>query len=331
MKRLARLIAVTLSIALVITSVGFGNLTTVHAKGAVKSVKVKGAKKKMTFKVGDVKTYKVKVKAKKGKTKFSVKSSNKKVVAAKKKGKKIILIALSVGKAKVTVKSKSNKKKKYVIKINVVSGTAPKTTTTKKIEPTVAPTTAEQTVAPTTEPVPTVAPTTTVGPTTTKADVTTTAKTPTTAEPTTPKDTTTAEPTTPKDTTTAAPTTTTEETTTEESSTQEETTSPIPRPTEVEGFLVTAISSDKVTFTWSQNDEQALSGQVYNVYLDGAFFYTYSAPENVTINDLSDGVHTIKVTAFLNDFETVGVSEGKKRTIPVQGGSAGGMPYRPYC
>ncbi len=118
---MARTISMILTIALVITSTGFANLQNVEAKSAVKSIKVKGAKKNLTLKVGDKKTYKVKVKAKKKNNKFSAKSSNKKVVSVKKKGSKITIMAVAVGNAKVTVKAKSNKKKKYVINIKVVS------------------------------------------------------------------------------------------------------------------------------------------------------------------------------------------------------------------
>ena len=116
MKKLIKMLSVVMVVALAFTTMGFANLSQVHAKSTVKSVKVKKAKKNLTLKVGEKKTYKVKVKAKKGKTNFKVKSSNKKVLSVKKKGKKITLSALKAGKAKVTVSSKTDKKKKYVNK-----------------------------------------------------------------------------------------------------------------------------------------------------------------------------------------------------------------------
>ena len=189
MRKLFKVLSVIMVVALTFTSVGFANLKKVEAKSAVKSVKVKNAKKKLTLTVGDKKTFKVKVKAKKGKTKFKVKSSNKKVVKVKKKGKKITLTALKVGKAKVTVRSKTDKKKKYVIKVTVIAKQQAETTKAKETTKEVQPTTKEMestTVAPTVEPT-TEAPVT-VEPTTEAPTVEPTTEAPTeapTVEPTT--------------------------------------------------------------------------------------------------------------------------------------------------
>ncbi len=119
MKKIFRVLSIVMVMALALTSISFASLNQVDAKSVVKSLKVKGAKKKLTLKVGKNKTYTVVVKAKKGKTGFTVKSSNKNVVSVKKKGKKITLKALKRGSAKVTVKAKADKKKKYTIKVNV--------------------------------------------------------------------------------------------------------------------------------------------------------------------------------------------------------------------
>ena len=145
MKKYLKLASIVMAFVMVITSVAFVSATNLQAKSKVKSITVKGAKKNMTFKVGESKKFKVKVKAKKGKTGFTVKSSDKAVVKVKKKGKKITVKALKVGNAKVTVRSKKNKKKKYVIKITVTDGKTVQPTV-KPAEPTAKP--EETTVAP---------------------------------------------------------------------------------------------------------------------------------------------------------------------------------------
>ena len=91
----------------------------VSAKSKVKSVRIKGNPKKVTLKVGDKKTYKVKIRAAKGCKGFKVKTSNKKVVKVTKKKNKITVKALKRGKAKVTVLSKKNTRKKYKLIITV--------------------------------------------------------------------------------------------------------------------------------------------------------------------------------------------------------------------
>ena len=80
MKKYLKIASIAMAFIMVITSVAFINTTSLEAKSKVKSITVKGAKKNLYLKVGDKKTYKVKVKAKKGKTGFSVKSSNKTIV-----------------------------------------------------------------------------------------------------------------------------------------------------------------------------------------------------------------------------------------------------------
>ncbi len=87
----------------------------VYAKSS--AIKVLKAKKSFKMTQGESKTFYVKTKKKY--SKFTVKSSNKKVIKATKKGKTITLKALKKGKSKVTVKSKKNKKVKYVMNITV--------------------------------------------------------------------------------------------------------------------------------------------------------------------------------------------------------------------
>ena len=142
MKKYSRIISLIIIVALTFASVNVFDITKVEAKkSVVKSLKVKGAKKTLSLNIGNKKTYKVVVKAKKKKNAFKVKSSNPGVVSVTKKGKKITLKANKAGKAKVTVSAKYNKKKKYVIAVTVVGKTNPSTkpseeTTTQPVETT---------------------------------------------------------------------------------------------------------------------------------------------------------------------------------------------------
>ncbi len=92
------------------------------AKAKVSSVKVKNVKKKkLTLVKGKTFTLKTKVTVKPNKAKYkkvTYKSSKKKIVSVSKKGK---LKALKEGKAKITIKSKINKKKKVTITVTVKS------------------------------------------------------------------------------------------------------------------------------------------------------------------------------------------------------------------
>lgn len=115
------------------------------AKAKVKSVTIKNVKKKLTLKKGDFFKLKVSVKVKPNKAKYkkvTYKSSKKKVVKVSSKGK---LTACQAGTAKITVRSKTNKKKKTVITVVV------KNVRTENKGQGVAPT-ANATVSPTKQP-----------------------------------------------------------------------------------------------------------------------------------------------------------------------------------
>lgn len=115
------------------------------AKAKVKSVTIKNVKKKLTLKKGDSFKLKVSVKVKPNKAKYkkvTYKSSKKKVVKVSSKGK---LTAGQAGTAKITVRSKTNKKKKTVITVVV------KNVRTENKGQGVAPT-ANATVSPTKQP-----------------------------------------------------------------------------------------------------------------------------------------------------------------------------------
>ena len=118
MKRFKKVISILLVFALVFTSMITFNAKTTEAK--VKSIKV--ASKKVTLIEGQSKNVKVKVKVtKKTSKKFTAKSSNKKVATVKVKKGKVVITGKKAGTAKVTVKSKANKKKKKTIKVTVKS------------------------------------------------------------------------------------------------------------------------------------------------------------------------------------------------------------------
>ena len=107
MKKYSRIISLIIIVTLTFASVNVFDITKVEAKkSVVKSLKVKGTKKTLSLNIGNKKTYRVVVKAKKKKNAFKVKSSNSGVVSVTKKGKKITLKANKAGKAKVTVSAK---------------------------------------------------------------------------------------------------------------------------------------------------------------------------------------------------------------------------------
>lgn len=124
------------------------------AKATVKSVTITNAKKKLTMKKGASFKLKVSVKVKPNKAKYkkvTYKSSKKKVVKVSANGK---LTACQIGTAKITVRSKTNKKKKAVLTV-VVGKKAP---VDKKTQDVTAAPTEKPTAAPTV--VPTLKPTT---------------------------------------------------------------------------------------------------------------------------------------------------------------------------
>lgn len=113
---------------LLLSSMTIAGPQSLEAAGKAKVISVKVTnvkKKKVTLKTGKSLALKVKVKVRPNKAKYkkvTYKSSNKKVVTVSKKGK---LKARKAGTAKVTVTSKTNKKKKVVIKVTVKpSGTS---------------------------------------------------------------------------------------------------------------------------------------------------------------------------------------------------------------
>lgn len=113
-----RILSLVFVIALVVSTI-FANSNDAFAKNA-KVKKFKVSPTKISLQVGQKATAKVKLKlAKKAKKGYTVKTSNKKVATAKKSGNKITITGVSAGTAKVTVKTKANKKKKKLINVTV--------------------------------------------------------------------------------------------------------------------------------------------------------------------------------------------------------------------
>lgn len=124
---------------------------------------------------------------------------------------------------------------------------------------------------------------------------------PTTKTQTTTKQVTTVAPTTTKTSVTEAPTVAT--------TTKNETTAaghPELKPTEVIGLTIQEQKAGKVTYVWGQTQEQIASGQTYKVYIDGQYIESYTVATSTTYTFTTNGKHTIRVTANLNGYETVG-------------------------
>mgnify|MGYP004658904699 CR=1 FL=1 len=82
----------------------------------------------------------------------------------------------------------------------------------------------------------------------------------------------------------------------------------VPKPTEVVGLTIQKVDGSNVTFVWGQSMDQIASGQMYNVYIDGKYYQTFSNATSITYTFTSDGNHTILVKATLNGYETNGQS-----------------------
>lgn len=121
-KRTNRVVAVGVMMGMLLSGM---TVTVPQTAGAASKAKVTSVsvtnvkKKKLTLKVGKSFTLKAKVKVKPNKAKYkklTYLSSNKKVATVSAKGK---VKALKKGSAKITVRSKTNKKKKVVIRVTV--------------------------------------------------------------------------------------------------------------------------------------------------------------------------------------------------------------------
>lgn len=89
-------------------------------------------------------------------------------------------------------------------------------------------------------------------------------------------------------------------------------------PVEAKGLVVTSPGNNLIQVSWTGE-----ANQLYSVYIDGALKGMDVTAGTYTYNGIDAGVHTVRVTAKLNDIESKGVSAtvsveaGPQTTVPV--------------
>lgn len=89
-------------------------------------------------------------------------------------------------------------------------------------------------------------------------------------------------------------------------------------PVEAKGLVVTSPGNNLIRVSWTGE-----TNQLYSVYIDGALKGMDVTAGTYTYNGIDAGVHTVRVTAKLNDIESKGVSAtvsveaGPQTTVPV--------------
>ena len=89
-------------------------------------------------------------------------------------------------------------------------------------------------------------------------------------------------------------------------------------PVEAKGLVVTSPGNNLIRVSWTGE-----TNQLYSVYIDGALKGMDVITGTYTYNGIDAGVHTVRVTAKLNDIESKGVSAtvsveaGPQTTVPV--------------
>lgn len=119
-------------------------------------------------------------------------------------------------------------------------------------------------------------------------------------------------PTTPEPTTTETPTTTPVPTTTQMPTTTEAPTTTVvfeEMPLEVIGMVATCPADNTVGVVWGQDADRMASGCKYNVYINGEKKLNEVICAYYTIENISAGPVTVKVTAVLNGIESPGVEQ----------------------
>ncbi len=107
----------------------------------------------------------------------------------------------------------------------------------------------------------------------------------------------------------AVETETTQAPTTQTPTTQAPTSAPSGNgPIEVFGEVFSSNANNTITVVWGQNNDQIANGQKYNVYVDGVKKLSEVQCGSYDIHNISNGTHTVKVTAVLNRIESSGVS-----------------------
>lgn len=80
------------------------------------------------------------------------------------------------------------------------------------------------------------------------------------------------------------------------------------KPTDALGLIVGNPSDNVISVTFRSTDEQDEKGQVYNIYVDDTLKMSGVASGTYNIEDIAIGNHTVTVKAFLNGYETEGIS-----------------------
>lgn len=94
-----------------------------------------------------------------------------------------------------------------------------------------------------------------------------------------------------------------------EKPTEAQTTSPVTgEPSEVFGQVIESNSQNTITVVWGRNSEMEEKGQLYNVYIDDVKKLSSVACGSYTIDSISPGEHTVKITSVYNGAESQGVT-----------------------
>lgn len=93
------------------------------------------------------------------------------------------------------------------------------------------------------------------------------------------------------------------------------------KPTEAMGLIVGNPANNVISVTFRATDAQNEKGQVYNIYVDGVLKVSGVAAGTYNIEDVETGNHTVTVKAFLDGYETEGISgtikvSGETVTVP---------------
>ena len=88
-------------------------------------------------------------------------------------------------------------------------------------------------------------------------------------------------------------------------------------PSDIAGFVVGTTGNNNVNISFRDTEEQQAKGQTYNVYLNGTKVLENIKAGSYTIDKVTAGKVTVKITAVLNNTESAGIS----KTIKVSGES----------
>lgn len=88
-------------------------------------------------------------------------------------------------------------------------------------------------------------------------------------------------------------------------------------PSDIAGFVVGTTGNNNVNISFRDTEEQQAKGQTYNVYINGTKVLENIKAGSYTIDKVTAGKVTVKITAVLNNTESAGIS----KTIKVSGES----------